>query len=170
MLSVYFKLLVRIGAQPVPHPPDLSRCSTAPGRIPPPLTSFVSQLGRPLCGEQCRAEMRWVRAELFNRRPQSGTDGEETADEGKCGGDPAARAGPESVHNTTLAPLAEQNRCQVGPTIHFDRPRAGTPAPRLIRFPVGPATALRRAQKHRSQSMYFSRLPTSFLRHDTTIC
>jgi hypothetical protein len=26
-----------------------------------------------------------------------------------------------------------------GPTIHFDRPRAGTLAPRLIGFPVGPA-------------------------------
>jgi hypothetical protein len=27
--------------------------------------------------------------------------------------------------------------CHEGPTIHFDRPRAGAPAPHLIHFPVG---------------------------------
>jgi hypothetical protein len=33
-----------------------------------------------------------------------------------------------SVHSTTLATLAEQNRCQVGPTILFDRPRQEPPS------------------------------------------
>jgi hypothetical protein len=33
------------------------------------------------------------------------------------------RPGPESVHSTTLATLAEQKRYQAGPTILFDRPR-----------------------------------------------
>ena len=35
---------------------------------------------------------------------------------------PGGRPGSGSVHSTTLATLAEQNRCQVG-TILFDRPR-----------------------------------------------
>jgi hypothetical protein len=51
-------------------------CSTAPGPGPPtpPLIHFL--LGRPLCGDECRADVRWVRAELFSRRPQAGTDGQ----------------------------------------------------------------------------------------------
>jgi hypothetical protein len=50
------------------------------------------------------------------------------------------RPGPESAHSTTLDTLAEQNRCQVGPTILFDRPRAGTLAPSPHSFPrLGPA-------------------------------
>src|ERR1700687_5968202 len=47
----------------------------------------------------------------------------QTARSGKRGGgEMRLQAGPESVHSTTLATLAEQNRCQVG-TILFDRPR-----------------------------------------------
>jgi hypothetical protein len=42
----------------------------------------------------------------------------------------------QAVHRTT-ADEPEQTGCHEGPPIHFDRPRAGTPAPRLIRFPVG---------------------------------
>jgi hypothetical protein len=49
------------------------------------------------------------------------------------------RPGPESIHSTTLATLAEQNRCQVGPTILFDRPRQD-PHSSLQSFPFGPAT------------------------------
>jgi hypothetical protein len=37
------------------------------------------------------------------------------------------------------AQSVQRTGCHEGPTIHFDRPPAGTPAPRLIRFPVGPA-------------------------------
>jgi hypothetical protein len=44
-------------------------------------------------------------------------------------------------YNGPMGP--DQNRCHVGPTIHFDRPRAGTPAPRLIGFPVGPPVSAR---------------------------
>jgi hypothetical protein len=40
---------------------------------------------------------------------------------------PRGRPGLESVHSTTVATLAEQNRCQVGPTILFDRPRQEPP-------------------------------------------
>jgi hypothetical protein len=43
-----------------------------------------------------------------------------------------------SVHRTT-AVEPDQTGGHEGPTIHFDRPRAGTPAPRLIGFPVGSA-------------------------------
>jgi hypothetical protein len=42
---------------------------------------------------QCRAEVQWVRRNFSNRRPQSGTDGEEAADGGKCEGDPAGGTG-----------------------------------------------------------------------------
>ena len=33
---------------------------------------------------------------------------------------------PQGIGSTTLATLDEQNRCQVGPTILPDRPRAGS--------------------------------------------
>jgi hypothetical protein len=56
-----------------------------------------------------------------------------------CAGN--ARAA-QSVQRTT-ADEPEQTGGHEGPTIHFDRPRAGTPAPRLIRFPVGPGLRLR---------------------------
>jgi hypothetical protein len=36
------------------------------------------------------SEVRWVRAELFNRRPQAGTDGQEGGWEGNCDGGPVA--------------------------------------------------------------------------------
>jgi hypothetical protein len=48
--------------------------------------------------------------------------------EGKCEGGPGGRAGSGSVRSTTLDTLAEQNPCQVGPTILFDRPRGRSPA------------------------------------------
>jgi RNA-directed DNA polymerase len=41
-----------------------------------------------LGGDDCRAEGRWVRRNFSNRRPQSGADGEEAADGGKCEGGP----------------------------------------------------------------------------------
>jgi hypothetical protein len=61
----------------------------------------------------------------------------------KCGGGAAVGDGWESVHRTTLATLDEQNRCQVGPTILFDRPPAQDPRPSSLRFPCGDARAVR---------------------------
>jgi hypothetical protein len=62
-----------------------------------------------------------------NRGPQAGPGGEEAAVDGRCEGGPASGGGWESVHRTTLAPLAAQNRRHVGPTILFDRPRQDPP-------------------------------------------
>jgi hypothetical protein len=56
-------------------------------------------------------------------------------------GRPGGRPGPESVHRTTLATLAEQNRCQVGPTILFDRPRQEPPPLASFVSPLGRANA-----------------------------
>jgi hypothetical protein len=110
--------------------------STAPGPGTPTPHPSDFPVGRPLCGGECRADVRWVRARLFNRRPQAGIDGPESGrmrNSMRPGGRP--RSG--SVRSTTLATLAEQNRCQVGPTILFDRPRPGTPTPLLNHFPLG---------------------------------
>jgi hypothetical protein len=52
---------------------------------------------------------------------------EEAAVDERCEGGPASGGGWESVHRTTLAPLAAQNRRHVGPTILFDRPRQDPP-------------------------------------------
>ncbi len=46
-----------------------------------------------------------------------------------------AGAGWECVRRTAIATRGEQSRCQVGPTILFDRPRAGSPVPSSIKFP-----------------------------------
>jgi hypothetical protein len=58
---------------------------------------------------------------------------------------PASGGGWESVHRTTFATLAEQNRCQVGPTILLDRPRPGSPTPPPSDFPVGRGPRRRRS-------------------------
>jgi hypothetical protein len=75
-------------------------------------------------------------AELFKFRPLDKDDALPMVRKA-CAGEmrwrPGGRPGSESVHSTTLATLAEPNRCQVGPTILFDRPPAGAPAPHLIR-------------------------------------
>jgi hypothetical protein len=42
----------------------------------------------------------------------------------------------QAVHRTTARWGLTRTECHEGPTIHFDRPPAGTPAPRLIGFPV----------------------------------
>jgi hypothetical protein len=47
-----------------------------------------------------------------------------------------------SRYNVQRPDEPDQTGGHEGPTIHFDRPRAGTPAPRLIRFPVGPECAV----------------------------
>jgi hypothetical protein len=83
--------------------------------------------------------MGWGR--LFKFRP---LDKDDALPMGRkaCAGEmrwrPGGRPGSESVPSTTLDTLAEQNRGQVGPTILFDRPPAGTSTPPLIHFPLGP--------------------------------
>jgi hypothetical protein len=52
----------------------------------------------------------------------------------------AARAGIRYI--VTLATRAEQNRCQVGPTIHFDRPRQEPPPFASFVSQLGRARAL----------------------------
>ena len=55
------------------------------------------------------------------------------------------RLGSGSVRSTTAAAVREQNRCQVGPTILFERP-AKIPPPSFDHFPFGPAILWRRVQ------------------------
>jgi hypothetical protein len=62
------------------------------------------------------------------------------------------RPGSGSVRSTTLETLGEQSRRQVGPTILFDRPRPGAPAPHFIRFPVGRPAASGSRDKPASRS------------------
>jgi hypothetical protein len=52
------------------------------GPASPKMPRPRSNISRPVQSRRAR----WVRAELFNRRPQSGTDGEEAAAGGKCNG------------------------------------------------------------------------------------
>ena len=66
---------------------------------------------RPLGGDECRAEVRWVRAKLFNRRPQAGTDGQEAADGGKCDG--GAAGGPGRDRYTVQRSLRWLSRTDV---------------------------------------------------------
>jgi hypothetical protein len=60
----------------------------------------------PLGGDEGRAEVGWVRAELFNRRPQAGTDGQESG--GWEGDAMAARAGGPGRYTV-------QRKCDGGP-------------------------------------------------------
>jgi hypothetical protein len=62
--------------------PDVMRgprfTSAGPGPEPRPLIHQISLwAGHSVVGE-CRADVRWVRARLFNRRPQAGIDGPES--------------------------------------------------------------------------------------------
>jgi hypothetical protein len=59
------------------------------GPASPKMPRPRSNISRPVQSQRAR----WVRAELFNRRLQSGTDGEEAADGRKCGGNPAGGPG-----------------------------------------------------------------------------
>jgi hypothetical protein len=69
---------------------------------------------------------------------QAGLDGEEAADRGRgVAARRAARVGIGTPYNSRYA----QNRCQVGPTILFDRPRQDPPTPRFNRSPGGPPSA-----------------------------
>jgi hypothetical protein len=97
----------------------LSKYAAAPSRV-----------GPAVLWAKCRADVRWVRGELFKFRPLDKDDALPMVRKA-CAGEmrwrPGGRPGSESVHSTPLATLAEQNRCQVGPTILFDRPRQDRP-------------------------------------------
>src|SRR6266568_2912085 len=58
----------------------------------------------------------------FSLWPAGRCDGEEAAEGRKCEGGAGNDSGRESVHDTNLRSVGEQNRCQVGPTILFERP------------------------------------------------
>jgi hypothetical protein len=129
---------------------EQNRCQVGPTilfdrpRQDPPTPRFNrSPVGPPLCGDQCRAEVRRVGGRSFSNfvprfRPLDKDDALPMVRKA-CAGEmrwrPGGRPGSESVHSTTLATLAEQNRCQVGPTILFDRPGR---IPPLLGSPVGP--------------------------------
>ena len=127
--------------QPAAAPPDQTRChegprfiSTVP-RQKPPAPHLIRFPVWPaiLCGAECRANVRWLGAELFNFLPcrrRCRTDSQilvlalqRSPAPGVCQKRWEMRWPPRAgcVHATT---------------IHFDRPPAGAPAPHLIRFPV----------------------------------
>jgi hypothetical protein len=108
-------------------------------------------------------------AELFKPGPHAGAEGEEAGDGENCAGVPAVGAGGNRYNvernaaafsgrrrvgigtYTTLAPLDEPKRWQLGPTILFDRPRPAPPTPPPSDFPVGwPAALWRRGQARRA--------------------
>src|SRR6266568_790532 len=98
-------------------------------RPPPPSTPHSPAIrfscGPATRGDESRADVRWVQAELFPsspsiaRRPQAGVDGEQATGGGKCDGGPAKRRW-EWVR-VTLDSRDEPKRCEVWPTILFDR-------------------------------------------------
>src|SRR5207247_3391651 len=58
----------------------------------------------------------------FSHGQQAGATGEEAAEGRKCEGGAGNGSGRESVHDTNLRSVGEQNRCQVGPQFFFERP------------------------------------------------
>ena len=61
-------------------------------------------------------------AEFFPGAQQAGATGEEAAEGRKCEGGAGNGFGSRVVNDTNLRSVGEQNRCQVGPTILFERP------------------------------------------------
>src|SRR6266852_6309168 len=132
-------------------------CSTAPAQHPPLLLHQISPwAGRPLCGDEGRLDVRCVR--WCGGTFQTGPTGKvrtvrKRGDGENCAGVPAVGAGGNRYNvqrnaaafggrrrvgigtYTTLAPLDEPKRWQLGPTILFDRPR---PAPPLLLHQISP--------------------------------
>src|SRR6266852_1805991 len=140
-------------------------CSTAPAQHPPLLLHQISPWAGRSGEDESRAEVRCVRENFSNRAHHAGADGEEAADGENCAGVPAVGAGGNRYNvqrnaaafggrrrggigtYTTLAPLDEPKRWQLGPTILVDRPRPAPPTPPPSDFPVGwPAALWRRMQ------------------------
>jgi hypothetical protein len=88
------------------------------GPASPKMPRPRSNISRPVQSRRAR----WVRAELFNRRPQSGTDGAE-ADGRKCGGNPAG--GPGRDRYTVQGSIRWLSRPDVMRGPRFVRPAPG---------------------------------------------
>src|SRR5713226_1449975 len=137
-------------------------------RPPPPSTPHSSSIRFPrgLAALWRRMQSRgaMARGNFSNRAHHAGADGEEAADGENCAGVPAVGAGGNRYNvqrnaaafggrrrvgigtYTTLAPLDEPKRWQLGPTILFDRPRPAPPTPPPSDFPVGWPLGGRREQ------------------------
>src|SRR5207244_3178232 len=105
---------------------------------PPLLPSLIFPLGPPSCGDECRAERALGCGGIFPWGQQAGATGEEAAEGRKCEGGAGNDSGRESVHDTNLRSVGEQNRCQVGPQFFFERPRPDPPLLPSLIFPLGP--------------------------------
>src|SRR5207247_6429984 len=68
----------------------------------------------------------------------------------KCEGGAGNDSGRESVHDTNLRSVGEQNRCQVGPTILLRAPRQDPPLLPSIIFPLGPPSCDDECTRQRS--------------------
>jgi hypothetical protein len=126
-------------------------CSTAPVQDPPSPPPSDFDLGPPLsemrAGPRCEGS---GAQRKFSRRPgRAGGDIEEAAVDGEAVAfERSARAG-NWVRRAAIATRDEPSRPQVGPTILFDRPPAGSPSPPPSDFDLGPATLWRRVQSRR---------------------
>jgi hypothetical protein len=107
-----------------------------PGTPTPHFNRFL--LGRPLGGDECRADGRWVRAELFNRRPQAGSDGEEAAAGGKCDGGPAGGPGRDRYTVQRLLRWLSRTDVRWGPRFSSTAPGQEPPLlPSIVSFWAG---------------------------------
>jgi hypothetical protein len=146
-----------------------------PAQHPPLLLHQISPWAGRSGEDESRAEVRCVRGNFSNRAQHAGADGEEAGDGENCAGVPAVGAGGNRYNvqrnaaafggrrrvgigtYTTLAPLDEPKRWQLGPTILFDRPRPAPPTPPPSDFPVGLAQPPSRSPRTLiSQSNSFS--------------
>src|SRR6266852_4751232 len=144
-------------------------CSTAPAQHPPLLLHQISPWAGRSGEDESRAEVRCVRRNFSNRVHtqvrtvrKRGTERTALAFQRSAQGgnrynvqrNAAAFGGRRRVGigtYTTLAPLDEPKRWQLGPTILFDRPRPAPPTPPPSDFPVGwPAALWRRGQARRT--------------------
>ena len=74
-----------------------------------------------------RAKRPFIYLPLWARHSMQVQTGEEAAEGRKCEGGAVNGSGRESVHDTNLRSVGEQNRCQVGPTILLRAPRPDPP-------------------------------------------
>src|SRR5437667_86148 len=107
-------------------------------QIPPNLPSIIFPLGPPSCGDECRAERALGCGRIFPCGQQAGATVRKRRREGNARGGAGNDSGRESVHDTNLRSVGEQNRCQVGPTILLRAPRQDPPLLPSIIFPLGP--------------------------------
>src|SRR5438067_4273177 len=108
---------------------------------PPLLPSIIFPLGPPSCGDECRAERALGCGRIFPCGQQAGATVRKRRREGNARGGAGNDSGRESVHDTNLRSVGEQNRCQVGPTILFECPAPDPPLLPSIIFPLGHARA-----------------------------